>query len=649
MKRSIRSLCGGWYFTKADIDPALPPLGDMLPVTLPHTWNALDGQDGGNDYDRGRYWYARSLTQPEGQRVFLRFEAVSLAAEVYLNGALLATHGGGFSGFTVELTAALRPGENLLCVAADNRPQDPRYPRSADFTFFGGIYRPVWLITVPQVHFDLIAHGGQGLRVTASPEGEGAAVRVDCFPALASGQPYTYTILDGEGQVAASQSTRDTSCTLTLPKARLWDGLRDPYLYTARVTMVEGDQVETRFGVRSFSVDPDQGFLLNGRPYPLRGVCRHQCRENMGWAIGPEEHREDLDLILEMGANAVRLAHYQHAQTFYDLCDQAGVVVWAEIPFISRFLPGEEARANSLGQMAELVEQNWNHPSIVTWGVGNEITQNGGVGPEMERNIRELHALCRQLDPSRPTTIAQLSILEMESPHNFITDLVAYNHYFGWYNGVAADNAVWLDLFHRRHPERCLGISEYGAEGNVLLHSDLPVNHDYTEEYQCLYHEQLLETIEARPWLWATFLWNMFSFASDGRDEGGVRGQNNKGLVSFDRRVKKDAFYLYKAHWTQGPFVHITGRRYHDRTGETAAVKVYAAGVEAVRLMVNGQLAGELVGGGPVFRFPEVPLRWGTNELTALGLRDGRVLCGDSIPLRRVENPNPAYRLPDTK
>lgn len=650
--RTIESLNEGWYFTKETVDPAAPPLAAMARVTLPHTWNALDGQDGGNDYYRGRCTYARSLpAMARGGRVYLECEGVSQTAEVYLNGRLLCTHEGGFSAFRVDLTDALADGGgNLLVITADNGENERTYPQFADFTFFGGIYRGVRLIHVPEKHLALDDHGGPGVAVTAEPEGEGALVRVTAGARHADGCTFRFTVLDADGLQAARMDAPAGEAALRLARARRWDGVRDPYLYRLRAELLHGgetlDAVEARFGVRSFAVDPARGFLLNDRVYPLRGVSRHQCRENMGWAITEREHREDAAIIREMGATSVRLAHYQHAQAFYDLCDEYGLVVWAEIPFISRYMDNPAARANTRLQMTELICQCRHHPSICFWGISNEITMGGEDDPHLLEDLRALHALCRTLDPTRLTTIANLSMVDMDSPHNFITDVLAYNHYFGWYIGSVEDNGPWLDRFHEKHPDRPLGISEYGAEGNLLLHSANPQVRDYSEEYQCLYHEGMLETFEQRPYLWATYVWNMFEFASDMREEGGVAGRNNKGLVNFSRTVKKDAFYAYKAYWTDAPFVHICGRRYAERDGETTSIKVYGAAIDEAVLYVDGEEVARRRG-SRIFRFDGVRLRERETAVRVAGLVDGMPAAEETIVLRRVDAPNPSYALPE--
>ena len=377
---------------------------------------------------------------------------------------------------------------------------------------------------------------------------------------------------------------------------------------------------------------------------PLHGVSRHQCRENKGWAITMEEHRQDIELIANMGANSIRLAHYQHSQDFYDLCDEFGMVVWAEIPFISQFIKTKAAYQNTISQMKELVCQNYNHPSICFWGISNEISMAGDDDEDLNQNLKDLNELCHQMDPHRLTTIANLSMVEMDSPHNFITDVVSYNHYFGWYIGEVEENGPWLDEFHKHNPNIPLGLSEYGAEGNVNLHNENPMVRDYSEEYHCLYHEGMLKTFAVRPYLWSTYVWNMFEFGSDMRDEGGVAGRNNKGLVNFSRTIKKDAYYLYKAFWTEKPFVYVCGRRYVKRYGKTR-IKVYGTGITSVSLSLGEQQIGS-ANGEHIFTFENVTLPIGENQVTAIGYLDGKEVSRDTILLEGVTTPCESYHLP---
>ena len=617
----------------------------FAPVSLPHTWNAKDGQDGGNDYWRGVGTYRIDLPDPtDGKRQFIEFKGANHVATVYCNGRLLGQHKGGFSTFRFDLTAAMRPTGNVLRVDVSNAPSDI-YPQTADFTFFGGLYREVSFIETAPAHFDLLKTGTNAVFVTPMVSG---TTRLDLFPVDADGCTVSVDLKDASGAVVASASApaeAHTVLTLSVKAPHLWNGMADPYCYTAEASLLRGDEVldtvAVDYGYRSFHVDPNTGFWLNGKNTPLHGVARHQDRLDKGWAISRADHEEDIALIKEVGANTVRLAHYQHDQYFYDLCDHTGFVVWAEIPFISRFIPGQEAHDNTLSQMTELVAQNYNHPSIFFWGISNEILI-GKDREDLRQNLREVNALAKRLDPSRMTTMAQVTMTPMESEHNIITDVESYNHYFGWYFGEAADNGPWLDQFHAMYPDRCLGVSEYGAEAILKWHSAYPENHDYTEEYACEYHHDMLKTFAARPYLWATHLWNMFDFAADGRDEGGVQGRNNKGLVTYDRKTKKDAFYLYKAYWTTEPMLHVRGVRFVDRAPGERNVTVYT-NCPSVTLILNGAEVATLEAVDHAAVFKDVPLKDGPNTVSAR--------CGDvasnTIILNGVAEHNYAYDLPE--
>ena len=621
----------GWRFTGPD--------GSVRPVDLPHTWNSVDGQDGGNDYWRGTCVYEKTFPRPEleaDERVYLEFRGVNASAKVELNGAEVGTHDGGYSTFRWDVTDFLKD-ENALTVHVDNSRNDRVYPQKADFTFYGGIYRDVSLILVHKCHFDLDHFGASGIKVTARPvdnytRGE---VVVDTWRSCEEGQ-VRIAIQDAGGNEVASADM--ASVKLDLPNVHLWNGVKDPYLYTAVATLTvdgkEVDRIGARFGVRDFFVDPAQGFFLNGRSYPLHGVSRHQDWKGIGNAITKEHHDADMALIREVGANTIRLAHYQHDQYFYDLCDQYGMVVWAEIPYISEHMPN--GRENTLSQAKELVIQNYNHPSIVVWGVSNEITISTRDKKDMLDNHRALNDLYHELDPTRLTTLACYAMCGPFNRSAHITDLVSWNLYLGWYVPGLFLNDLWMGFFHFRYPKRPLGYSEYGCEAMPNLHSSKPRRGDHTEEYQCVYNEYMLNCFAKHPYLWATHLWNMFDFAADARDQGGEPGMNHKGIVTFDRKIKKDSFYIYKAWWSDQPFVHICGRRYADRPEAVTTVKVYS-NQEKVALYANGELIGEQEG-EKVFTF-QVPLE-GKVELEA---EAGRFT--DRCVIRRVDEPNPAYQL----
>ena len=627
------------------------PKGDHATeqVNLPHTWNAVDGNDGNGSYLRTTGVYTRTFTAPkqprEGGRTYVEVLAAALNSTVKVNGQVATTHEGGFSIFRADVTDLCHEGENELTIEVSNEDTPSMYPSSADFTFYGGLYRGVNLISVPDAHFDLDYYGGPGMMVTPVPtEDGGANFTIKSFVTNpADDLTVMYSIEDCFGREVASavRGSADTEVTIYVPDAQLWS-MDEPNLYTVVATLQrnneEVDEIAANVGVRSFKVTPDEGFSINGVPTPLRGVSRHQDRVFEGNALTAEEHYDDAMLIKELGANTIRLAHYQHSQDFYDACDEIGFAVWAEIPFISVFKKGEGAHKHVMEEMKELIIQNYNHPSIMFWGISNEILI-GGISQELVDTHHDLEKLCKELDPTRLTTIAHVSTTPVNGPMHHITDLESYNHYFGWYGGKMEQNGPWLDQFHAEHPDICIGISEYGCEGIINWHSNTPQCKDYTEEYQALYHEHMAQVFEDRPWVWASHVWNMFDFGCAARNEGGVSGRNNKGLVTMDRKTKKDSYFVYQAYWTQTPMVHIAGRRHAQRAGETTEIKVYS-NQDTVVLYVNGKEVGQQTA-HRVFKF-NAALNEGFNTIVAVA---GDVK--DSITLEKVAEEPGYYTLPE--
>lgn len=640
--RQIYNFNTKWGFSKEALEAPTTMPERWNWVNIPHTWNNIDGQDGGNDLYRGTAFYAKELEKmdlPKADRYFLEIQGANSSAILYINGKKLANHDGGYSTWRVDITDALED-KNLFVFEVDNSQNDRVYPQNADFTFYGGIYRDLNIIAVNESHFDLEYYGTPGIKVTPEVVGKDAKVEVEVFVKNAKEtQKLVYTLKDAEGNVVEEKETpaSETVASFEIENVHLWHGKKDPYLYTAEVCLKDEevlDNVSARFGCRTFEIHPENGFILNGEEYPLRGVSRHQDRWGIGNALLKEHHDEDMDLICELGATTIRLAHYQHDQYFYDLCDERGMVVWAEIPYISTHMPN--GRENTISQMKELVVQNYNHPSIIVWGLSNEITMHGDSDEDLRENHVILNDLVHEMDKTRLTTMACVSMCSMDDPYVQIPDTVSYNHYFGWYGGDTSQNGPWFDEFHAKYPNIPIGCSEYGCEA-LNWHTSDPQQGDYTEEYQAYYHEELIKQFYTRKYMWATHVWNMFDFGADSRNEGGENGQNHKGLITFDRKYKKDSFYAYKAWLSDEPFVHICGKRYVDRVEETTKVTVYSNQPE-VELFANGVSLGKQTCPEHFFYF-EVP---NTGETTLVAVAGD---CKDESFIRKVEVFNEEYRL----
>ncbi len=594
--RKVININRKWAFSKeaVHIPEKLPTNWNF--VNLPHTWNNIDGQDGDGDFYRGTCYYAKEIGKselPKADEYYLEICGANSSADVYINDKKVAHHDGGYSTWRVNITEDIIENKNLIVIAVNNSKNDNVYPQTADFTFYGGLYRNVNIIAVSKSHFDLDYYGGTGIKVTSEVKRKDAKIMVEVFVSNEEeGQELLYIIKDNEGNIVTQKKTEVSEKTVEfdIKDVRLWNGIKDPYLYKAEVFLLNKeenvDSISTKFGCRTFEIDTNRGFILNGKEYPLRGVSRHQDRWGYGNALLPEHHKEDIELICEIGANTIRLAHYQHDQYFYDLCDEKGLIIWAEIPYISSHMPA--GRKNTILQMKELIVQNYNHPSIVVWGLSNEITIEKSEDNDLLENHKLLNELVHEMDKTRKTVVAAVSMCPTDHPYLKIPDIVSYNHYFGWYGGDVSENGEWLDRFHKKYPNIPIGVSEYGCEA-LNWHSSNPTQGDYTEEYQAYYHEELIKQLFTRPYLWATHVWNMFDFGADSRNEGGENGQNHKGLITFDRKYKKDAFYAYKAWLSNDPFVHVCGKRYINRVEDITKITVYS-NLPEVKLYVNDKL-----------------------------------------------------------
>lgn len=638
--RTEISLNAGWRFFAGDEPRAAEPDFDdagWQAVDLPHTWNARDGEDGGNDYRRGAGWYRRHVRiDPPlaGRRLYLQFDGASLMADVWVNGRHLGRHVGGFARFRFDATEALKAGaDNVVAVRVDNgRLGIP--PISADFTFFGGLYRGVSLLATDPVQISAMDYGSPGVYIVQKKVTPGTAelevrTKLENHSAKACDVELRTSILDAGGAVVCTASKTvtlgshgavDAAEPLTLAHPHLWNGLADPYLYTARVELYASgrlrDAIEQPLGVRFFHIDPDHGFFLNGHYLDLHGVNRHQDRIDKGWAISEADEAEDFAIIRELGCTAVRVSHYQQSDTWYQRCDKAGVVVWAEIPFVNEALGTPEFLENAEQQLRELIRQNYNHPSIFFWSVGNETK-----GAAADHVIAQLAAVAHEEDPTRLSTLA--SNHPADDPQNWHTDVVGFNRYNGWYNDnrPISDLAPEIDRIHADHPRACFGFSEYGAGASIYQHEEnpprpAPKGPFHPEEYQAELHEAYWAALKTRPFVWGKFIWCMFDFASDGRNEGDHSGRNDKGLVTYDRKTRKDAFYFYKANWSDEPVLYITSRRFTPRTEAGTEIKIYANAPE-VEVSLNGVSLGRKASSDHIFRWPAVKLAPGGNRVVA--------------------------------
>ncbi|MFD8499647.1 glycoside hydrolase family 2 protein [Amycolatopsis sp. NPDC059657] len=646
--RQETNLDAGWRFVRSDVAGAeTPGFNDSAwtATNVPHTWNAQDGQDGGSNYYRGVGWYRKHFTPSAGlagKKLWLQFDGVNSVSDVWVNGTKLGQHKGGFAGFRFDATNAVRLGaDNVIAVKVTNAANADIAPLQADFTFYGGIYRDVSLLAVDPLSVRLGDYGGPGVylrqrAVTAASADIDVTTKAWNNFAVSKSVRLHTVVRDAAGTVVAENTTAARSVAaatgfeqvqrLTIRNPHRWQGKEDPYLYKASVEVLDGarvaDVVTQPLGLRSSTVDPASGFSLNGKHLSLHGVNAHQDRLDQGWAVPPSQHVQDFDLMDEMGVNALRTAHYQQAQQVYDLADQRGYVVWAEIPLVDKVTDSAAFRANAQQQMYELIRQNFNHPSIAFWGIGNEQRTNDAATNTI------LDLLAQQVkaeDSGRFSTYAtNQGDTDALSSH---ADVSGYNRYYGWYNKSATGPGAWADALHAKDPAREIGLSEYGAGASIIQHEENPAppvttSRWHPEEYQNILHENHWKQISTRPFLWGTFVWNMFDFGVDSRSEGDTLGRNDKGLVTYDRAVRKDSFYWYKANWTTTPFVYLTSRRWTQRTAAATTVKVYGT-ADSVSLSLNGTQVSSKTSADHIFSWP-VTLKPGANVITVTGTRGGQ-------------------------
>jgi len=649
--RTRVDLNSGWKFNKGDVTGAEQPgFNDAAwaSVSTPHTWNAADGADGGNNYYRGTGWYRRHYTVPiayAGKQLYLQFAGANQVADVWVSGTYLGQHAGGYARFRFNATAAVHVGQdNVIAVKVNNADNNDIAPQTADYSFDGGIYRNVSFWAVDPVQIRMLDYAGPGVylrqrSVTAASATVDVTTKLFNNLGTALNVSVRTVITDAAGTVVADQTAsagsvaahagKDVVQTVTIANPHRWDGLADPYQYNANVELRDTatgrvtDVVTEPLGLRSFAIDPNTGFSLNDHHLDLHGVNLHQDRAGAGWAVNDAQHTQDFDLIKEIGATAVRMAHYQHDQKDYNLADAAGLVVWAEIPLVNDTTASSGFTANAEQQLRELIRQNYNHPSIVFWSIGNEQRADNAATNNL---LTDLAGIVNAEDPDRLSTYATCCVSDTGAVPTH-AETTGYNKYYGWYTGSVSGLGPNLDSLHAAMPARPVAVSEYGAGANTTQHELNPAQPSaggqwHPEEYQALLHEQSWKQLQARPYVWGKFVWNMFDFASDGRNEGSQPGINDKGLVTRDRAVKKDAFYWYKANWSPASTLYITSRRWTQRTTATTDVKIYS-NAATVTLSLNGTSLGSRSSADHIFTWPGVTLRSGTNTVTATAVING--------------------------
>ncbi len=655
------NLNAGWSFQRSDVTGAEASAFDdkaWTALDLPHTWNAMDGQDGpATPYYRGVGWYRKHYTVPaalQGQRLYLQFDGSNILTDVFVNGKAAGSHAGGYAAFRFDVTDLVTYGaDNVIAVKVNNAagadlnhaliPGSPTVnvpPLSADYTFFGGLYRSVHLLSTPPLAISPLDFGSSGVyvkqtNVSATSADLTITVKLSNAKAAPATASLKATVLDAANaevvsatgmQAVPATGKADAVLSSKLMNPHLWNGLSDPYLYSVRVDLLDGgtvlDSVTVPLGVRFYTLSASTGFTLNGKALGLHGVNKHQDHKDKGWAIADTDTDADFAIIKEIGATAIRLAHYQHAQHTYDVCDRAGVVVWAETPVVNRINDTPEFAANAEQQLTELIRQNYNHPSIVFWSVGNETLLRAGPSPDTL--IAHLATVVAAEDTTRFAAYAA-DATNTNSPVNFHGQAHGFNEYQGWYGGKVADFGAWADANHQAHPTAPIGLTEYGAGASISEHTanavaaDTGADHTngaHTEEYQSYYHEGYWPLLQARPFIWGTFIWALFDFASDNRSEGMSPGLNDKGLVTFDRQTKKDAFYWYKANWSAEAFVHINSRRFTTLPKSGKSIRVYS-NAASVELKLNGTSLGMKSAANHLFVWDNVAWAAGANVVEA--------------------------------
>jgi beta-galactosidase len=694
--RNETALVDGWRFAFGDEHSEKSDDSSWQSVKLPHSWNRIGGHaaKAADANDRqGKGWYRLKFNADaraaKPRRSWLQFDGASIVSDVWLNGVLLGRHSGAVSGFRFDVSDAIRPGENQLVVRTDNTSPETKgsvtaetLPMGGDWFMYGGLYRKVSLVTTGPVHIDLADHGGPGVYArTLSADAGRARLEVAAKVRNDAGAAQTLrvrtSLLDARGKTVASSTqplslapstTHEVKFVLDVARPRLWNGVADPYLYKVKVDVLSGsgavDTVAQHVGVRTMRFDPDQGFFLNGKSLALRGVNRHQETGANGWASTDAELERDYAIIKEIGANTVRLAHYQHAQAEYDMADRMGLIVWAEVPLVLISAPyGQPAAtpafvANSEQHVRELIRQNFNHASIAAWSVANEPNIGNVWMPTKAPTVpllKRLAQLARDEDPSRPPVLASCcgtipgDLMPttpgsgLDSPPEAV-DVFGVNVYFGWYYADVADLGAYLDRVHAFYPRKAISVTEYGAGGALSQHTDNPLGgpviaggRPHPEGFQSYIHENTWPQLRDRPYLWGSWLWNMFDFGTAIRMEGDLVDTNDKGIVSFDRTVRKESFYFYKAHWNPEPMIYLAGHRYTDRASPVADVKAYS-NAAAATLTVNGRDVGSTACVERICVWRNVVLAQGDNAMAVQATLNGRQVA-DRAVWRRAQGP----------
>lgn len=651
--REVTPFNNGWEFKKGPfptdaMQTAARWNADWEQVNVPHTWNADDMQKKTNSFYAGVAYYRKHYVFPEsleGKRLFLRFEGVGTCAEVYVNGYLVGTHKGAYSAFVCEIGSQVRLGEeNEIVVKADNAARPDVIPvNHALFGVYGGIYRPVWLIVTEPCNIVVNDCASPGVYITqknVSKQSADVSVRVKLdnatlAPAALELENAIYT---REGKLVkvhrqsfelTPQGVQNYVSDFKISHPHLWQGREDPYLYKVVSRLKQDgqviDEVIQPLGLRKYEAVAGKGFFLNGKKYPMYGVTRHQDWWGMGSALTNREHDFDLEQIMEVGATTVRFAHYQQSDYIYSRCDTLGLIIWAEIPFVNR-VTGQEWD-NVHQQMRELIRQSFNHPSIYVWGIHNEVYHPHGYTAALTQSV---HDLCKLEDPDR-YTVAVNGYGHAEHPVNGNTDIQGMNRYFGWYEKKIQDIKPWIEKMEKEYPWQRLMLTEYGADANIehqteLLGDALNWGSDfYPETFQTKTHEYQWGVISQHPYILASYLWNMFDFAVPQWKRGGVDARNMKGLITFDRKIRKDAFYWYKANWSKEPVLYLTQRRNTERERRETSVTVYS-NLGTPRVFLNGrELDGVRKGYTDVhYIFDQVTLAEGRNVLRAVIVSDGK-------------------------